>query len=231
VSAVVAGLVAGQAVAAGDKPNLTGVWLVQQPQAELKTVDGKAPPLKPEAAKLYAERKAAKTSGKKSDETHTDPGAICLPHGVPRLLNVAQPIMILQKPKQVTVLYQANHQSRQFYIDDPLPKAGEEPDVTYNGTSFARWDKNTLVVDTLAMNDKTWLDDAGLPHTEALRVTERYTLTDPDHLRVDVTVTDPKTFTAPWSMQVTYKRRPDLRIQENACAEKLWHPPAAGSAG
>jgi hypothetical protein len=62
-------------------------------------------------------------------------------------------------------------------------------------------------------------------------VTERYQLTDPEHLRVDVTVTDPKTFTATWGTAVTYKRRPDLRIQENACAEKLWHPPGAGSAG
>src|SRR5262245_31399418 len=100
VSAVVAALVAGQAVAA-DKPNLAGVWLVEKPQAELKTADGKAPPLKPAAAKLYAERKAAKASGKKSDEEHTDPVGICLPHGVPRLLSDKQPIMILQKPKQI----------------------------------------------------------------------------------------------------------------------------------
>src|SRR5262245_13044323 len=126
VSAVVAGLVAGQAVAADSKPNLTGVWLIEKPQAELKTTAGKAPPLKPDAAKLLAERKAAK--GKKSDEVHTDPASICLPHGVPRLLNVGQPIQILQKPKQITVMYQANHQSRQFYIDDPLPKPDAAPD-------------------------------------------------------------------------------------------------------
>lgn len=219
--AVVIGCAAvAQADSAADgKPFFGGVWLVEAPQAEAKTVKGTPPPLRPEAASLYANRKQLKAAGKDAGDPALDE---CLPHGVPRILSTTHPILILQKPKQITVLYEANHQSRQFYIDDPLPKAGEAPDPTYNGTSIARWDKNALVVDTLGMNDKTWLDDAGLPHSDALRVTERYVLTDPDHLRVDVTVTDPKTFTAPWTMQVTYKRRPDLRIQENACAEKLW---------
>jgi hypothetical protein len=198
---------------------LGGVWLAEKPQAEAKTLKGAAPPLRGEAAQLYAKRKQLKAAGKDAGDPAVDE---CLPHGVPRILSTTHPILILQKPKQITVLYEANHQSRQFYIDDPLPKAGEEPDPTYNGTSIAHWDKNALVVDTLGMNDKTWLDDSGLPHSDSLRVTERYMLTDPDHLRVDVTITDPKTFTAPWTMQVTYKRRPDLRIQENACAEKLW---------
>ena len=205
---------AAVAHASAAPPSLGGVWLIEKPAAP-----NAAPPLRPEAAQLYAKRKQMKAAGKDAGDPADDE---CLPHGVPRILSVTRPILILQKPPQITVLYEANHQSRQFYIDDPLPKAGEEPDVTYNGSSSAHWDKNVLVVDTFAMNDKTWLDDSGLPHSEALRVTERYQLVDPDHLRVNVTVTDPKTFTAPWQMQVTYKRRPDLRIQENACAEKLW---------
>lgn len=227
----VAGLVAGQAGAANDKPNLTGVWLVEKPQAELKTVDGKTPPLKPEAAKLYAERKAAKASGRKTDEAHADPAAICLPHGVPRLLNVAQPIHILQKPKQVTVLYQANHQSRQFYIDDPIPTADNMPDPNYDGYSSAKWDGKALVVNTYSLNALTWMDEVGLPHGEKLTVVERYELTSPDTLRVRLTLTDPETFTAPWDAQLTYKRQPKLRFKEDVCAEKLWHPPGAGKAG
>ena len=201
------------------KPYIGGVWLVEKGQSEAKTVSGKAPPLRPEAAKVYAERKLARASGK----TAGDPVEECLPQGVPRLLSATRPINILQKPKQITVLYEVNHQSRQFYIDDPVPTPENAPDVTYNGSSYARWDGNTLVVDTIAANDKTWLDDVGLPHSEALRVVERYELADPAHLRVTVTVTDPKTFTEPWQMQVTFKRRPDLRLQENACAEKLWN--------
>ena len=224
VSAVLAGLVAVQANAA-DKPNLTGVWLVEKPQAELKTTAGKAPPFKPEAAQLYAQRKQARATGKKAD----DPVAACLPHGVPRLLNAPQPIQILQKPKQVTVLYQANHQSRQFYIDDPMPAADNLPDPNYDGFSNAKWDGNALVVNTYSLNALTWMDDVGMPHGEKLTVVERYELADPSTLRVKLTLTDPETFTTPWDTQLTYKRQPNLRFKEDACAEKLWHPPPGGS--
>lgn len=207
-------------------PVFNGVWLVEKPQAELKTVEGKAPPLKPEAAALYAKRKQAKRAGAKNAD---DPVDQCLPQGIPRLLNVAQPIQILQKGNQITVLYQANHQARLFYVGDPLPKADELPDVTYNGTSYARWDGNTFVVETLAFNDLTWMDEAGLPHSPALRLVEKYQLLDPSRIKVSITVTDPDTFTAPWETQLTYKKQPGLRLREDPCAEKLWHPGAPPS--
>jgi hypothetical protein len=214
------------AKSADGKPDFGGVWLVENPQAEAKTTAGKAPPLRPEAAALYAKRKQARAGGKNAD----DPVAQCLPQGMPRLLSTARPINILQKPKQITVLYEVNHQARQFYVDDPVPAADNMPDVTYNGTSVARWSGKALVVDTFAMNDLTWLDDSGLPHSDALRLVEHYELADPQHLRVNVTVTDPKTFTAPWDMQLTFKRQPGRRLQEDPCSEKLWHP-GAGAAG
>lgn len=231
-SALAAGFVVAQSAGAAaavpaksedGKPYLGGVWLVEKPQAEARTTAGTAPPLKPEAAQLYAKRKKAKASGKRDD----DPVEACLPHGVPRLLSANQPIHILQKPKQITVLYQANHQSRMFYVGDPVPTAENAPDVTFDGTSAAHWDGDALVVDTFSLNDQTWIDDVGLPHSDQLRVVERYQLTDAGHMRVSIKLTDPQTFTAPWEMQVTYKRQPNLRFREDACAEKLWHPPSA----
>ena len=229
VIAAFVGFAAAQAGAASTpaksedgKPNLGGVWLIEKPQVEARTVAGKAPPLKPEAAQLYAKRKQAKASGKGDD-----PVAQCLPHGIPRLLSANQPINILQKPKQITVLYQANHQSRMFYVGDPVPTPENAPDVTYDGTSVARWDGEALVVDTFSLNDQTWLDDVGLPHTDKLRVVERYELMGADRMRVTIKVTDPDTFTAPWDMQLTFKKQPNLRLREDVCAEKLWHPPAA----
>jgi hypothetical protein len=202
------------------RPYIGGVWLVEKPQVEARTVAGTPPPLRPHAAEVYAKRRQAKASGKNA----SDPVEECLPHGVPRVLSAARPLQILQKPKQITVLYEANHQARLFYIDEALPAPENAPDVTFDGYSVARWVGTALVVDTIAMNDKTWLDDAGLPHSEALRLVERYELADPEHLRVNVTVTDPETFTAPWEMQLTFKRRPDLRLHEDPCAEKLWRP-------
>lgn len=220
-TAIAIGLMSLAGVAArADVPSLGDVWLVEKPQAEVKTVAGKVPPLLPAAAKVYAERKKDKAS---------DPAQQCLPLGVPRLLNSARPIQILQKPKQVTVLYEVNHQARLFYIDEPVPEADSAPDITYNGSSYARWDGNTLVVDTIALNDQTWLDDAGLPHGLALKTVERYELSRPDTLRVTVTVTDPEHYSAPWDMQVNYKRQPKLRLSEDACSEKFWHPGKDGS--
>jgi hypothetical protein len=234
LSAVVA-FVALQASAAAStaektldgKPNLTGVWLVEKPQAELKTIAGQAPPFKPEAAKIYAERKQAKASGKDAE----DPLAICLPDGIPRLLNAAQPIHILQKPKHITVLYQANHQSRQFYLNDPIPTGDDMPDPNFDGYSSAKWDGNALVVTTYGLNAETWMDDVGMPHGEKLTVVERYELTAPDTLHVKLTLTDPDTFTAPWDAQLTYKRKPNLRFREDVCAEKLWHPAPSSESG
>ncbi len=215
-SMLVAGLFAQAATA---EPSLGGVWLVESPQQEVTTTAGKPPPLKPEAAQLHAKRKQA-GAGKNPE----DPVAQCLPHGVPRLLNAARPIHVLQKPKQITVLYEANHQARMFYIDEPLPAADAMPDITYNGTSYARWAGNTLLVETIALNDRTWLDDSGLPHGLQLKVTERYELLSPDRLRVTATITDAEHYTAPWDMQVNYRRRAELRFKEDPCAEKLWHP-------
>jgi hypothetical protein len=70
-----------------------------------------------------------------------------------------------------------------------------------------------------------------MPHSEALRTVERYELASPDRLRVNVTVTDPETFSAPWDMQLTFRKQPGLRLQENACAEKLWNGGSGGGAG
>ncbi len=226
VSAVVAGLVAGQAVAADDKPNLTGVWLVQKPQAELKTGRRQGAASNPKRRSSTPERKAARASGKNPDEAHTDPAAICLPHGVPRLLNVAQPILILQKPKQVTVLYQANHQSRLFYIDDPIPTADNLPTRTTTAFPPRKWDGKALVVNTY-LTERAHLDGRLGPASRreahgrgALRADRAgYAEHESDAHR-------PETFTAPWNTQVTYKRQPDLRFKEDVCAEKLWHPPS-----
>jgi hypothetical protein len=196
-------------------PDLSGVWMVEKPQAEVTTVAGKAPPLLPDAAKPYAERKKTRVD---------DPAALCLPLGIPRLLNAPHPIHILQKPKQITVLYEANHQARLFYIDEELPAADSAPDITFNGSSYAHWQGQALVVETIAMNDQTWLDDVGLPHGLALKTVERYERVKPDRLQVTDTVTDPEHYSAPWDLRVLYRKRPDLRFKEDVCSEKFWHP-------
>jgi hypothetical protein len=81
------------------------------------------------------------------------------------------------------------------------------------GGSRGRWDKDTLVVDTVHFNDETWLDGAGNFHSDALHVVERYTRTGPDHIAYDVTIEDPKVFTRPWKMSMPLYRRQEKNAQ------------------
>jgi hypothetical protein len=89
------------------------------------------------------------------------------------------------------------------------------------GWSHGRWEGDTLVVDVTHLNDQTWFDRAGNFHSDTLRVTERYTMTDKDHLLYEATITDPKIFTRPWKMSMPLYRRVDRDAQlgENISVE------------
>jgi hypothetical protein len=82
-----------------------------------------------------------------------------------------------------------------------------------------RWEKDTLVVESVGYNEKFWLTSGGLPHTEALHLTERFTRTDLNTLKYEVTVDDPRTYTKPWSGSWTVQWVPDQDIQEYFCED------------
>ena len=90
---------------------------------------------------------------------------------------------------------------------------------TYMGHSIGRYEGDTLVIDTIGFNDKTWLDPMGLPHSDALHVVERISRTDHDTLQVDYTLDDPKAYTKPWTAQRIFNLHPDWQIKEYVCAE------------
>ena len=87
------------------------------------------------------------------------------------------------------------------------------------GDSIGHWESDTLVVDTVNFNDKTWLDRVGHPHSDALHVIERFRRTAPDHLVDDITIDDPKTYTKPWDSVRTWYLRPEWEIMEYSCEE------------
>ena len=95
------------------------------------------------------------------------------------------------------------------------------PDVTFNGESTARWEGDTLVVDVTQFNDKTWFDRAGNFHSDALHVVERFTPISPDAFRYEVTIEDPKVFTAPWKISMPIYRRlePNIQLLDYQCIE------------
>jgi hypothetical protein len=97
------------------------------------------------------------------------------------------------------------------------------PAPSWMGYSVGRWDGDTLVVDSVGFNDKTWLTDAGLPHTEALRVTERYRRRDIGHLEVEVTYTDPAAYAKPWAFSANMALAADTEMLESVCERSSEH--------
>jgi hypothetical protein len=194
--------------------NFEGVWLIQGAHSAVRTIDGKLPPMTGAAAKRYA----AAVKARRADKADFDTIQTCRPHGFPRILFAAYPIEILQEPKQVTFIHEIHHMPRMVYLDMPLPKL-EDLDPNWMGISVGHWDGDTLVVESQGFNDLTTLDTAGLPHSTEMRVAERIRKLNADTLEDVITITDPKTFTAPWSTRVTYRRQPGLRLKEYVCTD------------
>ena len=97
-------------------------------------------------------------------------------------------------------------QERTIWMDGrPHPT---DYDTSYMGHSIGHWEGDTLVVDVTGMNDRTWIDAAGHPHTEQLHVIERFTRTGPESLKYEITIDDPATWTKPWTLAVTGKKDP-----------------------
>ncbi|HTK34142.1 MAG TPA: hypothetical protein VL358_02495 [Caulobacteraceae bacterium] len=202
----------GAALAAGH-PNFTGLWQTPAFVPALKTTAGKTPPLRPEALKLYKQRVADRAAGRKVD----DPIDACVPHGVPRLMFAPYPLLIVQSGDFVGMVQEANHTQRLIYIDQPQV---EPDDPKWLGHSVARWDGATLVVDTVNNDHRTWLDKAGLPHSDDMRVTERLRLGPGGKTLTDtITIDDPKTYTAPWTTVARFNRKPGpMDLKERLCS-------------
>jgi hypothetical protein len=151
-----------------------------------------------------------------------DPAGLCLPLGIPRIALVGLfPIQIVQTPTQIVMLYEY------MSVFRVIPLRASHPDdlvPTYMGDSIARWEGDTLVVDTVSFNDKTWLTSTGTFHSDALHVTERYTRVDKDQITYDVTMEDPKVLTAPWTIHSTLMLRDGTRLREYVCAENNLDP-------
>ena len=216
------------------KPDLGGVWLnewfyggqVRRPPAALP---GEPPPstfgniganfpnglpLQPWAKQLMAERKAA---GSKDN-----PDAHCLPMGLMQFHEHPQPRKMIQTPDVLVILYEGNAGVRQIFTDGrATPK--NDPQPWWYGYSAVRWDGDTLVVETTGLRDNGWLDIDGSPQTDAAKITERFRRLNYGTMKIDVTIDDPKAYTAPFTVRVNQKlmvdERVDAELIEFICAE------------
>jgi hypothetical protein len=195
------------------RPDLSGIWGTESPKHLINiAVDFKAGefPIQPWAEALTKERMTGIHASEESN-------ANCQPQGVPRIDNTPNPYKIVQEPDLIVILYEAFGQFRQIYLDGrQLPK---DPNPAWLGYSTGRWDGDTLVVETTGFNGKTWLDQAGHPTTDALRVTERYHRRDFGHMDLQVTIDDPKAYTKPWTVTEPMVLLPDTDLIEFVCNE------------
>ena len=123
---------------------------------------------------------------------------MCDPAGFPRnLLFELRPFQVVQTPNQVLMLYMFEKRFRTIWTDGrALPK---DPDPRWYGYSVGKWeDDTTFVVETIGLDEKTWLDNAGNPHSNDMRVEERYHRVNSNTMELTVTIDDPKTYTMPW---------------------------------
>ena len=165
----------------------------------------------PEAKKIFASR-----------QERDDPQYLCLPMGIPR--TSPYPFRLVQTPthKKAThifMLHEGNiHSYRQIFMDGRKHPADLDP--SWFGHSIGSWEGDTLVIDTVGFNDKTWWDNRGFPHTERLHTIERWTRTDLGHMTVEVTIEDPGAYTKPFTAKFAARlSNPGDELMEYICQE------------
>ena len=151
-----------------------------------------------------------------------DPTSRCLPAGIPRTVTLGLfPQQFVQTPTQIIMLYEYMNVFR------VIPFASKHPDdiiPSYLGSAIARWEGDTLVVDSIGYNDQTWLAGTGTFHTEALHTVERFTRVDKDRINYEITMEDPNVLTKPWKLQSSLMLREGTRLEEYTCAENNIDP-------
>lgn len=194
------------------KPDLSGLW---EPQAtpyrfdviqDIKDEDV----FRPAAQAVFLKRT--------QDLRRDNPVTHCLPPGPAAIFasGATRFYRIIQSPNIIGLLYELGG-FRQIYLDGrPLPK---DPNPSWMGYSTGHWEGDTLVVESSGFNDKTWLDMVGHPHSESLRVTEKFHRTDFGHMQVQVTYDDPETLTRPISISLAVNYAPDTDMIEYVCNE------------
>ncbi len=193
---------------ADGKPDLSGLWrndggdrLYNNIAADLKPGD-----VAPWADAIYQKRKLE--FGKDSMET------LCLPMGPQYLTTRFRRARIVQTPALIVLMFD-DLVHRSIWMDGRSLET--DPNPTWLGYSVGRWEGDTLVVESNGFTDRSWLDFDGHPHTEELRITERYSRTTVGRIDRQATLTDPKAYTRPIQVSVPLKLQPDTELIESVC--------------
>jgi hypothetical protein len=199
--------------------DLTGVWNATSGVYKFASFSKDDPPMTPWGSEQF---KAAKPSqgphGVKLSETN-DRVYKCFPPGMPYIYIQLFPMQIVQTPKEVIEIFEYDHIVRYIFTDGRPHPADVTP--TYNGHSIGHWEGDTLVVDTVGLNGKIWLDRVGHPESDQMHIVERIHRVDDKTLQVDLTFDDPKAYVKPWTAMVRFGLRPSWDILEHVCEDNL----------
>jgi hypothetical protein len=236
---------APSAAPAGNRPNFAGVYYPAQqggqapparrpgeplppPTRSSPTSDGSqgrgadAPKLTPEYLAKWNVLAKSRISG----SYEYDNVANCLPPGVPAMMSAAYGMEIMQDEQKITFFSEHQDALRRVYLDGRKPSPEVLADPTYAGYSTGRWEGDTLVVETVALTTKSYIDGSS-PHSDKMTVQERMRFVEPGVIENQITVNDPEALTEPWRVTRRYRKAayPNDELREFACAEGLRDAP------
>lgn len=193
---------------ADGKPDISGLWRTTNGRLlQNLGADGVEIPMRPAALALFRERQ--------ENEGKDRPSGRCISHGVTDFHALNTPTKIVQTPGVTIILFEAYNHYRQILTDGrPLPN---DPQPAWLGYSVGRWDGDTFVVQSNGLSSVTWLDDGGHPHSDAMKLTERFRRRDFGHLSIEMTIDDPEYYTKPWTVTVFKELMPDTEMIEWMC--------------
>jgi hypothetical protein len=224
---------------ADGRPDLSGVWHVQPTSlAEMKRLFGddvdvvQVPGMEIDTVSKYGIniftdfkpgdepiRQAAADEIRRRNQSTSglDTLSRCLPASFPLATLLSEVTKIVQTPGLTLIMHELDNATRQIYTDRrPHPI---DPNPSWLGYSIGRWEQDTLIVETIGLNDKSSLDIFGHPRSESMRITERYRRRDVGHLDVEITFDDPVVYTRPFTIKITHLLQPDTDILEYFCNE------------
>jgi hypothetical protein len=183
-------------------------------QPTFRIADTSNPNLKPWAAQRMKKDNDEVLAGKIAFTARSS----CMPAGVPGFSSyIVEPVFFIQTPKEILIIYQGNQETRHVYLNVPHT---QHPKPSWYGESVGHYEGDTLIVDTIGTNAKTYVDNYRTPHTEKLHVVERYRLLEGGKvLEANISVEDPDTFNRPWTAIQRYRKVQQRPLDEAICAE------------
>jgi hypothetical protein len=191
-------------------PDLNGIWRNQYTPNLAQALGGKQPPFTAHGAEKW-----------RTVDTSQDPTGFCLPPGPSRAFTAPFPFILVQGPKMIGLLFEYQTIWRTIYMDGRSHPKDISDYPEFMGHSIGHWEGDTLVVDTVGIDERTWLDTAGHEHSGKLHLVERFQKTDENTITWTATFDDPEFFTRPWSITRAFTRFDDSkdRILPYTCTE------------